>query len=146
MKVYDDNIEEIVGALASTLEVLNVDNINLADATIKKILEKCVHLRVFNVYNLVQVLYNLYQNYNEVDEWCEVTRIEAIEISSSVNLKSEMMEALALICPKLKSLTVYCYADKYVLQELCLLNNLCHLVLGNNTSLITFKFEGRVLY
>jgi hypothetical protein len=150
VKIYDDSLQTITDAVESTLEVLDVDNISLTDATIKKILFKCKNLRVLNAPNLVQVLnelyqiYDFYQNCKEVtyEDCCEVSKIEAIEINSNVVLKPEMIEAIALICPKLKSLTAFCYADKYVLGELYLFNNLSQLVLGNNNNLITFKFEG----
>lgn len=151
--IYDECIEDICNGLSQTIQYLNIDNIKLYTETLIKVLNTCVNLKFLYASELIDVISNLYnsidlfdENRNEKSPKTNIKyNFDTFYIDSDVILKEDKMQALSYFCPNLKLLRLNCISSNDSLAYLDGFSNLTELIIANNSSLISFKFNGHLL-
>ena len=142
LNVYEDCIEWISDGLWQTLITLDIDNINVSDEIIERVLKKSINLKNLSTSRLVYAIKRIHSsNENELnDNQCLDLNLESISIDSNTTLKQNEMESIALSCHKLKSLHISCIGSSNSFFYLNCFAYLNDLIIANTNSLISFQF------
>jgi hypothetical protein len=145
--LYDDCIEQLASKLNLTLSHFNVDNVRLSNDTIKYVVKKCSNLKLFIASRLVEILDELFNEILQMSSQSLISLLnfESFQVDTDVYLKSNMMQSLSYMCPRLKKLCINCVGSNSSLAYFNSFSHLTELILANTTSLLAYKFEGSLM-
>lgn len=172
--MFDDDVDSLCQQLKTTLVYLNIDNIDVSKKTVVKILLDCTSLRFLYASHLFSAIQELYmwairdilpEKSEKLATVCHKTGknrseqenepLKEIEFSGPLNLdtiyidnvvlKSDLMDSLSYLCPKLKILQINCLGSDSYFSYLNNFSSLSELVLINPDSLLCYHFNGHLM-